>query len=91
MDEKYRALLRQTADVVQTKIVTRANRARAHAVIIEFVKDNPQMTYGEVAVVFGLHPVTVNRIALRAGQRRGCGRRPRKVAPIGSAGRNQHA
>lgn len=91
MDEKYRALLRQTADVIQTKIVTRANRARAHAVIIEFVKTNPQMTYGEVAVAFGLHPVTVNRIALRAGQRRGCGKRPRKVAPIGSAGRNQHA
>ena len=75
MDEKYRALLRQTADVVQTKIVTRANRGRAHAVIVEFVKANPQMTYGEVAGMFGLHPVTVNRIALRAGQKRGCGRR----------------
>ena len=75
MDEKYRALLRQTADVVQTKIVTRANRARAHAVIVEFVKAHPQMTYHEVARVFGLHPVTVNRIALLAGQRRGSGRR----------------
>jgi len=79
MDEKYRALLRQTADVVQTRIVTRANRARAHAVIVEFVKANPQMTYGEVARVFGLHPVTVNRIALQAGQRRGSGRRRGEV------------
>lgn len=78
MDEKYRALLRQTADVVRTKIVTRANRARAHAVIVEFVKANPQMTYDEVAGVFGLHPVTVNRIALGAGQRRGSGRRRSK-------------
>ena len=85
MDEKYRALLRQTADVVQTKIVTRANRARAHAVIIEFVKGNPQMTYSEVAKVFGLHPVTVNRIALRAGQRRGSGRRWGKFASTRAA------
>jgi len=81
MDEKYRALLRQTADVVQTKIVTRANRARAKAVIVEFVKANPQMTYGEVAGVFGLHPVTVNRIALEAGERRGSGRRAEPVTP----------
>jgi hypothetical protein len=78
MDENYRALLRQTADVIQTKIVTRANRVRAHAVIIEFVKANPEMTYCEVAKVFGLHPVTVNRIALGAGQKRGSGRRRRK-------------
>lgn len=75
MNEKYRLLLHQTADVVQTKIVTRANRARAHAVIVEFTKAHPEMTYDEVAAVFGLHPVTVNRIALRAGQRRGSGRR----------------
>jgi hypothetical protein len=80
MDDRYRALLRQTADVIQTKIVTRANRARAHAVIVEFAKSNPEMTYGEVAGVFGLHPVTVNRIALRAGQKRGSGRRRGKLA-----------
>jgi hypothetical protein len=85
MDEKYKALLRQTADVIQTKIVTRANRARAHAVIVEFVKANPQMTYCEVAKVFGLHPVTVNRIALRAGQRRGSGRRRAKFSSPGTA------
>jgi hypothetical protein len=85
MDEKYRALLRQTADVIQTKIVTRANRTRAHAVIIEFVKANPQMTYCEVAKVFGLHPVTVNRIALRAGQRRSSGRRRGKFTSTGTA------
>ena len=42
---------------------------------MEFVKTNPEMTYGEVAGMFGLHPVTVNRIALGAGQRRGSGRR----------------
>ena len=81
MEEKYKSLLRQTADVIQTKIVTRANRTRAHAVIVEFVKANPEMTYDEVAGVFGLHPVTVNRIALRAGQRRGCGRRRGKLEP----------
>jgi hypothetical protein len=85
MDEKYRALLRQTADVIQTKIVTRANRARAHAVIVDFVKANPEMTYGEVAGVFGLHSVTVNRIALRAGQRRGCGRRRASLPRNGTA------
>ena len=85
MDENYRALLRQTADVIQTKIVTRANRVRAHAVIIEFVKANPQMTYCEVAKVFGLHPVTVNRIALRAGQRRGSGRRRGRFTSTGAA------
>jgi hypothetical protein len=79
MDDRYRALLRQTADVIQTKIVTRANRERAHAVIVEFVKANPEMTYGEVAVVFGLHSVTVNRIALRAGQKRGSGRHQRML------------
>lgn len=77
MNEKYRELLRQTADVVQTKIVTRANHARAHGVIVEFIKANPCMIYEEVATVFGLHPVTVNRIALQAGQRRGSGRRRR--------------
>lgn len=75
MDEKYRALLEKTADVIQTKIVTRANRAKAHAVIVDFVRANPQMTYPEVALVFGLHPVTVNRIALEAGEKRGSGRR----------------
>lgn len=80
MDEKYKALLRQTADVIQTKIVTRANRAKAHAVIVEFVKANPQMTYQEVGEVFGLHPVTVNRIALRSGQKRGSGRRRGRLA-----------
>jgi hypothetical protein len=85
MDERYRALLRQTADVIQTKIVTRANRARAHAVIVEFVRANREMTYGEVAEVFGLHPVTVNRIALRAGQRRGSGRRRGKLGRNGTA------
>ena len=85
MDETYRTLLRQTADVIQTKIVTRANRVRAHAVIIEFVKANPQMTYCEVAKVFGLHPVTVNRIALRVGQRRGSGRRRGSSRPTGTA------
>jgi hypothetical protein len=83
MDEKYRALLRQTADVIQTKIVTRANRTRAHAVIVEFVKANPEMPYSEVARVFGLHPVTVNRIALGAGQRRGSGRRRGKLGRKG--------
>jgi hypothetical protein len=75
MDEKYRALLNKTADVIQTKIVTRANRAKAHAVIVDFVKANPQLTYPEVARVFGLHPVTVNRISLEAGEKRGSGRR----------------
>jgi hypothetical protein len=75
MDEKYRALLKQTADVVQTKIVTRSNRGKAHAVIVDFIKTNPQMTYPEIAKVFGLHPVTVNRIALEGGERRGSGRR----------------
>jgi hypothetical protein len=84
MDEKYRALLRQTADVIQTKIVTRANRTRAHAVIVEFVKANPEMTYGEIGRVFGLHPVTVNRIALRAEQRRGSGRRRGKLGRKGT-------
>lgn len=79
MDDRYRALLRQTADVIQTKIVTRANRARAHAVIVDFVRANPEMTYGEVAGVFGLHPVTVNRIVLRAGEKRGSGRRRGKL------------
>lgn len=86
MDDRYKALLRQTADVVQTKIVTRKNQAKAHAVIVDFIRGNPQLTYPEVAKVFGLHPVTVNRIAIAAGQRRGSGRRPRKIAPMGSAG-----
>ena len=75
MDEKYKALLQQTADVIRTKIVTRANRGKAHAVIVDFIKLNPQMTYPEVAKVVGLHPVTVNRIALEGGERRGSGRR----------------
>jgi hypothetical protein len=75
MDEKYRTLLKQTADVIRTKIVTRTNRGKAHAVIVEFIKANPQMTYPEVGRVFGLHPVTVNRIALEAGEKRGSGRR----------------
>jgi hypothetical protein len=78
VDERYKALLRQTADVVQTKIVTRKNRAKAHAVIVDFIRGNPQLTYPEVGRVFGLHAVTVNRIALAAGQRRGSGRRRRK-------------
>lgn len=89
MDEKYRALLRQTADVVQMKIVTRTNRQKAHAVIIDFVRANPQMTYPEVARVFGLHPVTVNRIALEAGEKRGRGRRWRK--PISREMHGQHS
>lgn len=76
MDQKYRALLQQTADVIQTKIVTRANRSKAHAVIVSFIKTNRQMTYPEVAAIFGLHPVTVNRIALQGGEKRGSGRRP---------------
>jgi hypothetical protein len=76
MDEKYKALLKQTADVMCTKIVTRANRGKAHAVIMDFIKANPQMTYPEVARVFGLHSVTVNRIALEGGEKRGSGRRP---------------
>jgi hypothetical protein len=75
MDDKYKALLRQTADVVRTEIVTRANRSKAHTVIVDFIRTNCQMTYPEVATVFGLHPVTVNRIALRAGIKRGSGRR----------------
>jgi hypothetical protein len=78
MDEKYKALLQQTADVIRTKIVTRANRGKAHAVIADFVKANPQMTYPEVARIFGLHSVTVNRIAIEAGEKRGSGRRPAK-------------
>jgi hypothetical protein len=77
MDEKYRALLKQTADIVGTKIVTRANRGRARMVILDFIKTNPGMTYPEVAEVFGLHPVTVNRIALDGGESRGSGRRGR--------------
>jgi hypothetical protein len=52
---------------------------------VEFVKANPEMTYGEVAGVFGLHSVTVNRIALRAGQRRGCGRRRASLPRNGTA------
>ena len=37
--------------------------------------DEGTMAHSEVAGEFGLRPVTVNRIALRAGQRRGsCGR-----------------
>lgn len=75
MDQKYRALLQQTADVIHTKIVTRANRGKAHAVIADFIKVNPHLTYPEVAKVFGLHPVTVNRIGLAAGEKRGSGRR----------------
>jgi hypothetical protein len=75
MDDKYRALLQETADVIHTKIVTRANRGKAHAVIVDFIKANRQMTYPEVARVFGLHAVTVNRIALQGGEKRGSGRR----------------
>jgi hypothetical protein len=76
MDEKYKALLQQTADVIRTKIVTRANRGKAHGVIVDFIKANPQMTYPEIAKAVGLHPVTVNRIALEGGEKRGSGRRP---------------
>ena len=75
MDEKYRALLRQTSDVIRTEAITRANRGRAHAVIVDFIKLNPQMTYPEIARAVGLHSVTVNRIALGAGEKRGRGRR----------------
>jgi hypothetical protein len=75
MDDKYRALLQQTADVVQTKIVTRVTRAKARGLIVVFIKANSQMTYPEIARTFGLHPVTVNRIALEAGLKRGRGRR----------------
>jgi hypothetical protein len=75
MDKRYRALLQQTADVVQTRIVTRTNKEKAHSVIVDFIKANPQMTYPEIAKAVGLHPVTVNRIALEGGQRRGSGRR----------------
>jgi hypothetical protein len=78
MDEKYKALLQQTADVIRTKIVTRANRGKAHAVIVDFIKANPHLTYPEVAKLFGLHSVTVNRIALEAGEKRGSGGRRRK-------------
>jgi hypothetical protein len=39
----------------------------------------------EVAGVFRLHPVPVNRIALRAGQRRGCGRRRASLPRNGAA------
>jgi hypothetical protein len=74
VDEKYKSLLRQTADI-KTKIVTRKNRAKTHLVIVDFIKGNSQMTYPEIAEVFGLHPVTVNRIALAAGEKRGSGRR----------------
>jgi hypothetical protein len=77
MDKKYKELLRQTADVVQTKIVTRKNRAKAHAVIVDFIKANPQMSYPEIAEVFGLHPITLNKIALEGGEKRGSGRRRR--------------
>ena len=76
MDEKYRTLLQQTADVIGTEIITRANRGKAHAAVLDFVKANPELTYPEVAKVFGLHPVTVNRIALAGGEKRGSGRRP---------------
>ena len=76
MDKRYRALLQQTADVVQTRIVTRTNKEKAHSVIVDFIKANPQMTYPEIAKAVGLHPVTVNRIALEGGEKRGSGRRP---------------
>ena len=65
------------------------NRARAHAVIVEFVRANGEMTYGEVAGAFGLHPVTVNRIALRAGQKRGSGRRRGKLGRKATASRGE--
>jgi hypothetical protein len=76
VDRKYKALLQQTADVVRTEIVTRAYRAKAHQAIVNFIRANPQMTYPQIGKVFGLHPVTVNRIALEAGERRGSGRHP---------------
>lgn len=61
------------------------NRAKAHAVIVDFVRANPEMTYSEVAGVFGLHPVTVNRIVLRVGEKRGSGRRRGKLGRKGTA------
>ena len=75
MDAKYRELLQQTADTIQMKVVTRVSRAKARAVIATFIKSHPKLTYPEIARSFGLHPVTVNRIALEAGLKRGRGRR----------------
>jgi hypothetical protein len=75
MDAKYRQLLLQTADVIQIMIVTRVSRARARAVIATFIKANPRLSYREVALAVGLHVVTVNKIALEAGLKRGRGRR----------------
>jgi hypothetical protein len=73
MDEKYKALLQH---VVPTTILTRTNRPKAHAAIVQFIKANPHLTYPEIAKAVGLHPVTVNRIALEGGEKRGSGRRP---------------
>ena len=75
MDAKYRALLQQTAETIQIKVVTRISRAKARAVIATFIKSNPRLSYREVALAFGLHVVTVNRIALEAGLKRGRGNR----------------
>lgn len=76
MNEKYKHFLLQTGDVIHMRILTPATRKKAHSVIVDFIQANPQMTYPEVADVFGLHPVTVNRIALEGGVKRGSGRRP---------------
>jgi hypothetical protein len=48
--------------------MTKLSVADARALIVEYIKANPTMTYAEVGAYFGYHPSLIQKIAKMAGQ-----------------------
>jgi hypothetical protein len=68
--ERYSQIKKATAEVVDVRLVRRANTAKAHAAIRDVIVENPTLSYGAIAVSLGCSRWLVYTVAVEFGVRR---------------------
>ncbi len=68
--QQYREIKKATADVVDVRLVRRANTANAHAAIRDVIIENPALSYGAIAESLGCSRWLVYTVAVEFGVRR---------------------
>lgn len=66
----YREIKKTTAEVVDVRIVRRANTVNAHAAIRDVIVENPSLSYSTIAELLGCSRWLVYTVAVEFGVRR---------------------
>jgi hypothetical protein len=67
---RYREIKKATAEVVNVRVVRKANTVKAHAAIRDVILGNPTLSYQQIAGLLGCSRWLIYRVAVEFGVRR---------------------